>query len=333
MSRRLGGQIRATIVIKKKTVFILGAGAHVPYGFPDGRDLIKKIIDLMPKQGNANTPFSLAAFRLHNKQHGVTSALMAEFGESLQMTGHSSIDSFLATFSQRRGFPEIGKLAVAYVLLPLEFKTLFVRDSIQQDWMSYLFEYMFHGCTHSADDFIKNNDVSFVSFNYDRTLEYFLSVRLASTYGLELGQAGELVKNIPIVHVYGSLGTFATTVLYTPEPGIINTRLKEAVMSMRLMYEDRDGESTIQQAKRLISAADNICFLGFGFDPDNITRLELNERCNRPGRILLATRYKVADGDWGRTQLNMAPTSLDPSGLVSRMWDSLAFLHETRALG
>jgi hypothetical protein len=45
-------------MIDRQTVFILGAGAHKPYCFPIGSELVTHIIDLLPAGRGLNTPFS-----------------------------------------------------------------------------------------------------------------------------------------------------------------------------------------------------------------------------------------------------------------------------------
>jgi hypothetical protein len=45
-------------MIERKTVFVLSAGAHKPYGFPIGSELVMNILDLLPAARGSNTPFS-----------------------------------------------------------------------------------------------------------------------------------------------------------------------------------------------------------------------------------------------------------------------------------
>lgn len=102
------------------------------------------------------------------------------------------------------------------------------------------------------------------------------------------------------------------------------------------MYEKRAGHSSVADAIELIKAAPYVCFLGFGFDPDNITRLNLNHCCaGKPS--VLATRYQIEVGDWNRIVGRMSPTTLNQAtahfDMYSKDWDCLAFLHQTSALG
>jgi hypothetical protein len=331
-------------MISRKTVFVLGAGAHAPYGFPVGACLIGKILAAIPERFAMPADFGNFAGGIYNHQADVKDATLLQFREALNLAGHTSIDSFLLTHSKRPGFVTIGKLAVARELLPLEFGRDWTRRDRRGDWMTYLFQSMLYGCLGSLEKFIAENHVSFVTFNYDRTLEDFLCTRLSYTYNVEPETAWDKAKQLPIVHVYGSLGEF--------HPMMINARdrkdwrdnlgiaqFTEAASSIRMMYDDRKDHSGVSDAMRLIESADCVCFLGFGFDPDNIARLRLNEICShdsKSGRVF-ATRYNTKLGDWDRVRNSMVPTHLNQASehfeRNSINWDCLEFLHQTAALG
>jgi hypothetical protein len=322
-------------MIKRKTVFVIGAGAHCPYNFPDGAALIKSIIKMLPANPNENNEFRQEFFQAYGQEIGGIGKILVEFRRMLDLGGHSSIDSFLATHARFGGYPEVGKFAVAKCLLPLEFKASFSRtqkviseSNPDRDWLSYLFNYMSQGCLNSADEFIENNKSTFVTFNYDRTLEYFFYHRFQHTYGLSPAEALEKAKQIPIIHVYGSLGDFHSGVVKTSFTPI---EIQSASACIRLMYEDRLQQPEIEKAKAAISDAAAVCFLGFSFDPDNIVRLEFPKVCKGSG-LVMACRYMMPEGDWGRAMENMLPVQFNMKA-PDRTWDALTFLRETRALG
>jgi hypothetical protein len=320
-------------MIRDTTVFVLGAGAHCPYGLPDGRSLTRRIVEVCPSQTNQHNSFSEVVFERLSSHVGSLRSVLVDFRTKLNNAGHGTIDSFLATHAKEPGYAAIGKLAVAEVLLPLEFKADITRTGAAQgktdhDWLSYLFEQMLTGCRDSPETFVKGNAVIFVTFNYDRTLEHFLSVRLENTYRIAPENAVGFVQNMRIIHVYGSLGPYQRSLLNRP-PGAPDARLvAEAASTIRLMYEDRAEDSSVEHAREALLSAKTVCFLGFGFDADNITRLGLNERCR--GKTIGATRYHVAEGDWGRALQRMLPATINYSG--NREWDCLAFLKETTLL-
>jgi hypothetical protein len=258
---------------------------------------------------------------------------------ALNTSGHTSVDSFIATNADRPGFAEIIKQAVAWQLLPLEFRHTWERRPHKGDWMTYLFETMLGGCLKSEDSLLACNNVEFVTFNYDRTLEDFLTTRIAGTYNLSPSDAWKKAQKFKIVHVYGSLGEFDPAVL-DPERridlGNVGANIRKAAESIELMYDARPDHTGVADAVKLIEGAPYVCFLGFGFDPDNITRLGLNRVCAGKSKVY-ATRYGIARGDWNRTMLRMSPVQLNEPSLPfenqSIDWDCLAFLHETGALG
>jgi hypothetical protein len=323
-------------MITRKMVFVLGAGAHQPHGFPTGAELIANILSTIPPNFRALPDFWKLSNGIYANLADVPPEVMLQFRSALDHGGHTSIHSFLATHAKRSGFTVIGKLAVANELIPLEFKHEWTRDNRKGDWMSLLFESMLHGCLGSVDEFIPNNTVSFVIFIYDRTLENFLCTRLSHTYNLRREESWEHAQRLRIVHVYGSLGDFdpSTRILVWDR-----ARIAEAASSIRLMYDDRGEHSEVAAAIELIVSVDWLCFLGFGFDPDNITRLKLNQVCASAASrgFLFATRFGTRKGDWSRVQQNMGSCRLNPANEYfetnSIDWDCLEFLHQTSALG
>jgi hypothetical protein len=324
--------VEHTDLIASPTAFVLGAGAHCPYGMPDGTTLTQEIIALLPqKPANPAEPFQTTFAELYRSSISYKEKLLIEFRYKLERAGQPTIDSFLATHSKKPGYPEIGKLAVAYILLPKEFKHQFVRYKYSpvnpnRDWMSYLFQAMLSGCS-DIDQFMALNKVSFVTFNYDRTLEYFFTTRLANTFDISEEVAWEKAKAIQIVHVYGSLGVFNPDLIRPRKESHQASSFLDAASSIRLMYDDRGEHQNISEAKKIISDTPQVCFLGFGFDPDNVARLNLNVIAT--GKTTVgATRYHMADGDWNRCLSGLSPVQINIQG--HRDWDSLTFLAETR---
>src|SRR5262249_53254614 len=56
------------------------------------------------------------------------------------------------------------------------------------------------------DDFRQNN-LSVLTFNYDRSFEQFLFLALQDRYGIGPTDAANLLDEMPVVHLHGSLGS------------------------------------------------------------------------------------------------------------------------------
>jgi hypothetical protein len=321
-------------MIPTQTAFVLGAGAHVPYGMPSGAQLTKKIIESFPERPNRQCEFINLYYGAYGNSYQIEKAC-TDFRHKLTYGIQGSIDSFLRFYSDKPHFPEIGKLAVAKVLLPMEFKQKWQRrnpddKSDNHDWMTYLFEIMYHGCHESIEQFIERNKVSFITFNYDRTLEHFTMTKLANTYGLSREATWNKLRAWDnIVHVYGSLGEFSEKAL-EEEVNIHHAGIfKIAAASMKLMYDDRAEEKTIERAKERLKDACSISFLGCAFDPENIARMELNTVCNNKS-VLAATRYGVTDTEWSRIARSMSPSGF--TGRSGEKDDCRAFLRNVNVL-
>ena len=107
------------------TVFVLGAGVSHPYGFPLGQELVESIVrldrDLFVKDTGGRYP--------SNMVKGLQNALAR--------SGMRSIDRFL---QNRSDYLEVGKAAIASVLMPLEVEELlFTGDRQRGGIYSYLY--------------------------------------------------------------------------------------------------------------------------------------------------------------------------------------------------
>ncbi len=108
----------------KRTVFVTGAGASAPYGFPLGMQLAGGII------GWLRQPQSLEQL----KPFGFDREQMLRFADALQQSGRQSVDAFL---EHRPDYIQIGKLAIANSLIQCEqLPMLFGRSD---SWLNYLF--------------------------------------------------------------------------------------------------------------------------------------------------------------------------------------------------
>ena len=187
------------ILITKNTVLVLGAGASAPYGFPVGQDLIQYFVDaLKPPQLNKDLADPL-------RWCGFGDGKMVSFRDTLAKSLPRSIDTFL---QNRDEFLKLGKHAIASYLISWEqpLNILWRRtgnppDSGKNTWYHYLWEQM-----QDSEQQFEQSPLSVVTFNYDRSLEYFLYGRVQAQFGVSEPRAVELVKTKPIVHVHGDLG-------------------------------------------------------------------------------------------------------------------------------
>lgn len=277
-------------MIEKPTVFLLGAGAHCSYNFPSGEKLKSEVADQVARAGSSDdsSMLHLPAYRLASHEE-VQSRRCEAFAESLRGSGQLSIDAFLAANRHEIGFDILGKAGIAQVLIDYEKNA--PKDS-DDDWLKYLFGVMLEG-VRTPEEFVKNNNLSFVTFNYDRYLESWLHQRIRHSFGICGGAALDLLNEIPIFHVYGSLGAY-------PDPNHhFSLKWIEATRSIRTIFDTEQDKACVDSAKAVLTDAEIICLLGFGYHQENIDLLGLDKIFDSTGTVC-SSRYGLTDSEFQR---------------------------------
>jgi hypothetical protein len=254
-------------MIKNSTVLILGAGASYPYGLPLGAELRNSICGMADGH-------SALAIALH-KYADIGIEEIKDFARQFKRSHVKSIDAFLA---KRSEFTGIGKLAIAADIIEKENPEKLLNADDKEHWYSYMWNLMIQDVNNILQ--LQNNRIKFISFNYDRSLEYFLHLATKNTFGVGDEDAQQALRGLDILHVYGSLGKFH----YHPGDNVRqylndlnDVSLQIAANSIEIIPEARDDSKAFMIARNLCEKAQNIGFLGFGFDLLNIERLGLTD--------------------------------------------------------
>lgn len=255
------------MTIKENTVLILGAGASIPYGFPDGDQLISQIIECA---GTDNEIIEIA--KKYNKYPQTFKLGVQNIREELIEDRPSSIDVFLA--GREKDTQEVGKLLVEHSLVKFYSKNKFKNEEGQ--WYKELYKMLnFDEELHQFG----NNKLSIISFNYDTSLDNFLEKRLKADYKKHHpDEVMAQLKRLPIFHIYGQIGQYQ----YDSTGQVISN-------GITLMGEC-NCMADVQNRLRL---AERIVFIGFGYHKENLSILGLNalKACNH----LQGTMYEVSN--------------------------------------
>jgi hypothetical protein len=281
----------------KKTVFVLGAGASCPYGYPSGAQLRRQIcLDFQRKYSEYFKPNQPNQSERIDRSEQINKFIKA-FDESSKQ----SIDLFMAT---RRKLAPIGKYIIAFEIFEAEKRSQFrekakvtqewysrsrpesrTKEFVEkgyfqgEDWYLYLFNRLTDDLTEPdiLPDF-SDDRISFITFNYDRSLEQFLYESLSSLFEDSLKpQIIQCLKKLKILHVYGQIAPLKWQdsnegVDYRPE--ISEGLLQKAANYIKTIYEQKESPD-INEALRLLSQGGQIFFLGFGYAPENMDVLGL----------------------------------------------------------
>jgi len=289
-------------LIDKKTVFVLGAGASCPYGYPSGALLHKRVClsqGLWQHYNDHNPPDLSAAIKKRQLQH------IREFIDAFNKAQIKSIDLFIANNSE---LAPIGKYIIAFEIFRAERQSLFGEEAkfeqeqiaylqnhgrcspldlftrplfLGEDWYFYFYNRLIEGLVskNALPDFSDSN-LSFITFNYDRSLDQFLYEGLCNFYK-EVPEPDiiECLKKLKILHIYGQIAPLKwqnqdNHVDYKPQ--LRESLLERAANNIRTIYEEKQNPE-LTEAQNLLKQAEQIFFLGFGYAPENMEILGLPE--------------------------------------------------------
>lgn len=206
-----------------------------------------------------------------------------ELKEKLIWCNPISIDVFLRNNPQHE---EAAKALIIYTLLKCENPRFFDlepdKNEKKDDWQPVLFNELTQGCWENPDIFLENN-IDFVTFNYDTSLEYGLKRLIQATQRFSAANVAEnsyisfISKRIH--HVYGSIYSSKDYGFYGSNKKLDdNKRVLDFQRFLTSLFNYQTiltiSEERAQQSQKdiqeLIRNAEIINIMGFAFDPDNL---------------------------------------------------------------
>ncbi len=264
-------------MITKPTVLVLGAGASNPYGYPTGKELKRYILDeILKPESRMRSILSYQAFR--EKQ-------IIDFRKALLRSGQSSIDAFL---EHQQRFIELGKLVITVALAEQENLD---RMFDEGNW----YEYLFQALDTDFEGF-GNNKLSIITFNYDRSIETYLFNSLKYSFNENDETVTKTLSKIPILHLHGKIGNLPwqnKSENRDYEETTDNFKIKQSAEGIKIIHEVEKSEVFLH-ARELMSDAEHIYFLGFGYHSENIKRLKISE-LNVEGKTVYGTCLRMTD--------------------------------------
>jgi hypothetical protein len=276
-------------MISEKTVFILGAGASYPYNYPTGEGLRNIICTGFIRRYEKFLKDDSETERSPFMDHKI--AFLNDFRNHFDRSSTPSIDLFLARNPE---FSEIGKKAIVLSICDAEHKSRFRRDvdnahPIRQDWYSLLFERMTNTLT-TPDSYnqFRENKVTFITFNYDRSLEYFLHESFVNSFGSIKSSEVPIGGLIPFgfLHVYGVISKLpwqSNNGMEYGTPPKIRSVLEKMTKNISPIYESSGVD--LHDLKKEIRGAERIYFLGFGYAKENLDILGIPKVLNNTQKI------------------------------------------------
>jgi NAD-dependent SIR2 family protein deacetylase len=276
-------------------VFIVGAGASCEFGLPMGSTLTKQIKDKLQLDGNnyrtsnlKNPVVNAALDRLLNANFSGTARWKIKEDFAKQIYRYSdvhtiapSIDNYLEANRGDKVVELMGKLGIAACLLEAEQSSPLGKtrngsmsvdlEGVKDTWLTKLALFLNEGINPSNAISYFNN-VSFITFNYDRCIEHFFHTAVKSYFAnLGTDTVAEILARMDVHHVYGSLGEYDGTFGFRdPSPPYQALSLVGATANLRTFGESEAEEERNKTIDKIMSQADTLVFLGFSFNSTNM---------------------------------------------------------------
>jgi hypothetical protein len=305
-------------VFKSKALFIVGAGASHEVKLPIGTGLKQKIADRLyfyfdggyQTQGDRRIWEAIQQHILADKvdqSRNHTPYLNAGRHISAAMPQSISIDNFLDAHRGNKHIELCGKLGIVSAILEAEKESDLYFDPFKDQkfprevnaWFTPFFQRLTEGVAREDIDNIFEN-VSFITFNYDRCIEHYLINALKIYYGIDDARAETILSRLSIHHPYGKVGALpwqreqgATVPFGGDRNGFDN--LLSLSRQIKTFTEQVEGGEDLAAVKAHITNAETIVFLGFAFADQNVALLK--PEGGTRAKNVYATAYKVSASD------------------------------------
>ena len=139
----------------------------MPYHYPSAEKLKKTIYEILDPSSGTKTRTLLK--NLQFKDDAID-----ELRKGLSETPLYSIDAYL---EKKEHLVSVGKAAIACALIPIEKNELLFKPKKDEGWYQYLFNLM-----NGNLDRFRNADLDVLTYNYDRSFEYYFYWGLKKTH-------------------------------------------------------------------------------------------------------------------------------------------------------
>jgi hypothetical protein len=302
-------------MFKKRTLFVVGAGASKEFNMPLGIDLAAIVGQKMDVrfgdegqhigQGDRDLYETLKYKFPADANNYLKAAWLIRDGVRFS----SSIDDFLDIHTENSHVNVYGKAAIAKSILEAERTTpLYPRRSegvtlidfprTDNTWLMKFMRILSRGM-RSPDRIFEN--VSFIIFNYDRCLEQFLFHALQKTYGMRATDACEILATLTVIHPYGLVGNLQTPI----DNGGVGFGAGEdrhsapnylgLTKQIKTYSEQMLNAEMLAKIRFEIAHAACIVFLGFAYHEPNMRLLTSEDKLEY--KTIFGSAFKMSTSD------------------------------------
>jgi hypothetical protein len=294
-------------MFNKPTILIIGAGASFELGMPLGSDLIGLVAERLRfrfEGGYRQVSGDSTLVELLKQRYGQAVGEYTSAANELVsvLSNFVSLDEALHYLSAQEKSVSVGKLGIVYSILMAERGSILRyvpelgRPNVAAAGATWLRQFLSMALAAAKRQDIRTvfENVTFINFNYDRTLEQYLFWALQETAGIRVEEAKQVVGSLKVIRPYGRVGPLDWQ--DAPETGVkfggpdyfgpTLFGLAEQIRTFTEQYES----NIPTQIDVALATANVIIVLGFGYHDQNTKLLRpLGQHTNGLERVVFAT--------------------------------------------
>ena len=284
---------------EKAVALVIGAGGSVPFGFLTGEQLKWAIVDGLHGVEIAQDPATkIKAFARKLLKEDFSVDELCLLRDRLRTSGWTSVDEFLA---EHKDLQIVVKAAIAGILLPCENRDqLFDPRDPKGNRIANWYQLLFRAIFSPFEEILRRNVVIF-TYNYDCSLETYLKESMKNSYERPEHDVDTALKHVRIVHLHGEFSSHE----YASESISVNLRKYSEAIS--IVTDNLDDSPQFNQVADSLWKAEEIYFIGFGYDEKNLARLPIESKyppgspgsrkgMPRPSLTVFGSAYAVGPG-------------------------------------
>ncbi len=197
-------------------------------------------------------------------------------------------------------------LSILYAERNSCFREQMEKEEAEHDWYFYLYDRLTRDAI-GKDDYgqFAENRITFVTFNYDRSLEHFLYTSLLHSFeGIDEQKTKKELGRRPVIHVYGKPAPLSWerddgqgTVPYASQIDDFAAVDLLGITDNIYVVHGKRANPNLEKARRKIREAEQVFFLGFGYAKENIEALDLSSALrpdqNIHGTVMAQTKNET----------------------------------------
>lgn len=282
-------------MIRVPTTLVIGAGASAELNFPTGPRLLRDISELLQfgsqfdRVNGSSAALDIGLAYARSTGQSALKPLDPFYDASARVRSAAdiarSIDNVIDQNDDDPLVEVAGKLAIAYRLLIAEAESklcevpeltgLFDLQHLRDTWLIPFGQMLTTDVRKSQVESVFEQ-LTIITFNYDRSIEAFLPTLLVAAYGLDHSDAVAISQRVRIFHPYGQVGRLSWDLGADggiPYGWMARDKLELIARQLRTFTEQLADGDELTAMRRAVQQAEHLVFLGFGFHSQNMRLL------------------------------------------------------------